>query len=578
MRLTATTTHKTLVALLASSFLWACQNEYLPYINNKPGTPKEVQLVFSSSGELQDTRMTAVNGNENGKLKNLSFIPYAITADADAVTKDNRRLDGIIKFNQNDFQNTVFQNVSVPIGTNSFLVYGEDVNNNEGKLHLELDKETSAIEIFPVSYTPLNSESYKKVLSHTTTLNGYLSDIANSKGWSTDMGLKPLYEEFIGLQAGSSMNILATIQRLYIHIAPATEGTNEEIRKEIRENILKGMDIAEDGKLSFKDGFPKVHPMDYGLPAGSAVITWDGEKFINAATTVSPLKVAPSESYAYPAGMWYHANSRVSTSTLPVRESIREISESGMPQTCVEKSWEEIVEAFNGHDNTPMKGSVSTATQSILLNKRMQYGVARLDLRIRATSNTLIDNMGAEVTIEDTNIFPLTGILVGGQDKVDFDFHQFENTSPEYAIYDKNVSGLHLYMYEDFQDSDNPKTASTLVLETQKLKVVNGKYPPVMFALEFENKSGKEFRGVDQKIIAPGCKFYLIGNASPTEIRDEYTDKCVFEQDKITKLNVTVESLKNAYYIIPDLRDPQLRVGITVDNWTLSTPSGPIIL
>jgi hypothetical protein len=56
----------------------------------------------------------------------------------------------------------------------------------------------------------------------------------------------------------------------------------------------------------------------------------------------------------------------------------------------------------------------------------------------------------------------------------------------------------------------------------------------------------------------------------------------VFKQDCVTKVDVTVKSLKNAYYIIPDLRDPQLKVGLTVSDWIMSTPSGtqdsPIVM
>lgn len=573
MRLTATTTHKTLVALLASSFLWACQNEYLPYINNKPGTPKEVQLVFSSSGELQDTRMTAVNGNENGKLKNLSFIPYAITADADAVTKDNRRLDGIINFNQNDFQNTVFQNVSVPIGTNSFLVYGEDSDNKEeGKLVLQLNKETSTIEISLVPISPKNEDIYNNIQTDIDLLNSFLTEIAMTEGWEGDVDTKAIRDEFLGLQAGSSKNVLAAVQDLYSRVEGATDESS--ISYKIKQKILENTDADASGILSFEEGMPTEHPIKNGLPAGAAAICWDSgnKKFINAATTISPLKVAPSEYYAFPAALWYHANSRIRTST----KKIEEVVNGGINSTGDDAYWQNIVNLFNNQDNTPMKGSVSTATQAIIIEDRMQYGVARMDLRVNAASNELEDNSGTtnpSIRIPNKETFPLTGILVGGQDKVNFSFRQFENASPEYIIYDKNVQGLHLYHYDSFNDTDT-KTASTLLLQSQKTpKDKDGNLVPIMIALEFENRSGKSFVGVDSKIIANGCKFYLIGELVPEKEGD-----CVFQQDKITKVDVTVNSLRNAYYIIPDLRDPQLRIGVTVDNWILSTPSGPIVM
>ena len=118
------------------------------------------------------------------------------------------------------------------------------------------------------------------------------------------------------------------------------------------------------------------------------------------------------------------------------------------------------------------------------------------------------------------------------------------------------------------------------------IDVMDGHFVPITFALEFRNDSGADFIGVDKKIIAPGCKFYLIGDILPQEKGDgtlTFKERdLVFKQDYVTKVDVTVKSLKNAYYIIPDLRDPQLKVGLTVSDWIMSTPSGtqdsPIVM
>lgn len=559
------------MTLVACPLLWACQEETVPGLSGKEGEVKEVQLAFSVSAAQPNTRMSDafVNGNTNGVLKDLSFVPFRI--DGTSVQNTDNPLGEIIHFESNLTQNTIFSNVNVPIGTNAFLVYGVDQQfqgaDAKGKLEVDLEHETNAIQIKPVSISPKDSEIYNNVLANTTKLNDYLTLIANTEGWSEAVEMRPARDEFLGLKAGSSMNVLAAVQDLYTLYRTATEGVPLALKK----NILTATNADANGVLSYQKGYPTQHPIDYGLPAGSAAISWDAvnNKFINAATTVSPLKVAPSEYYAYPAALWYHTNSRITTST----KHLQELYPNEIPGTgLTEKEWKDCADAIGRNDASAMPGYVSTATQTIMVRERMQYGVARIDLRVNAASNALIDNAGAIINIGSEETFPMTGILVGGQRMVDFSFQQFENASPQFTMYDKNVEGLQLYHVDDINTT---KTASTLVLESKKVEESDLTDSPFTFALEFQNNSGNDFVGVDRKIIAPGCKFYLIGSITPTT---DDKGKPVFEQDKITKIDVTVNSLVNAYYIIPDLRDPQLRVGVTVEDWILSTPSGPIVM
>ena len=99
----------------------------------------------------------------------------------------------------------------------------------------------------------------------------------------------------------------------------------------------------------------------------------------------------------------------------------------------------------------------------------------------------------------------------------------------------------------------------------------------VNIAIELENNSKAEFYGVDGK-IAKGQKFYLIGKLDPNDntgtISWTDADKSniparevtrVFIQDYTTKANFTINSLKNAYVTIPDLRASKLQLGLSVD-------------
>lgn len=564
--------YKVFAALALCPMFWACSEEEIASPPSD-GALKNVQMLFAMTAKSPGTRMGNVEGNAAGIVKDLSFIPYQLTAGKTAVTKTDTRFSDIIPVGSNYTQNTVFRNFPVPVGTNAFLVYGVDQNfqgaDAEGKLSIDLEHETNAIQISPVSISPKDSEVYNNVLANTTKLNSYLTAIANTEGWSEAVDMKPARDEFLGLKAGSSKNVLAAVQDLYDLYATATEG----VALALKNNILSATTDNGSGTLSFKEGYPTQHPMDYGLPAGSAAISWDAanNKFINAATTVSPLKVAPSEYYAYPAALWYHANTGLRTSEQTLQELFPN-SQGNFDRLGDKEYWQSVISTFEGNNPTAAQAPVTTETEAIVLVNRMQYGVARLDLRVNAQSNDLIDNAGATIHIADETTFPLTGILVGGQRMVDFAFQQFENVSPQYTMYDKNVTDMQLYHVDDITTT---KVASTLVLESKKVESGDLTDSPFTFALEFENNSGHDFVGVDKKIIAPGCKFYLIGSITP---KAEDIGKPVYEQDKITALNITVESLVNAYYIIPDLRNPQLRVGVTVDDWILSTPTGPIVM
>ena len=106
----------------------------------------------------------------------------------------------------------------------------------------------------------------------------------------------------------------------------------------------------------------------------------------------------------------------------------------------------------------------------------------------------------------------------------------------------------------------------------------------IHFALEFKNNSNEAFVGATG-LVLPGSKFYLLGQLDlDTLTADQRTVEGVvrskvFEKHRKTSVNVTIASLKDAYNIIPDLRQPQLQIGLHVDfNWNLSTPVNvPII-
>ena len=211
------------------------------------------------------------------------------------------------------------------------------------------------------------------------------------------------------------------------------------------------------------------------------------------------------------------------------------------------------------------------------IKEPLQYGVAHVKIILKQTESSSLTDAGGDDIPVGTAYFPLTGILIGGQLPVGFDFTP-TTAYPVYSeadmkfIYDSQVKTNGTYSNEYFYlsaTSDASKPINTLVLQTYDHKKV-----PV--ALELQNNSGKDFKGLGG-IVQQGTKFYLVGEIAPadysnespsTEIRDR-----VFTQDYTTTLNIKVKGLEKAYNVVPNLLSPRLEMGIELTpKWVATTP------
>ena len=265
--------------------------------------------------------------------------------------------------------------------------------------------------------------------------------------------------------------------------------------------------------------------------------------------------------YVYPASLYYYGNSGVKTAT-----SSKATLYDG------NNTWDQITgnAAFTGN-------SVGPSTRSVAIIDPIQYAVGRLDMKVNAlpydpdpqdpSKKIMYDKKGEAYDAQ--NGFDVTGILIGGQKQVKFDFTT--NTSAtEYTIYDnitKSQSGSTLTVTPTAASATN----YTLALETAGSidEVVN-------VAVEFKNK-GADFEGRDG-VIPAGCKFYLVGQLKPSTVSSDKNPSGltkVFIQDYKTIANFTIskgnsgqennDGLGAAYNTIPDLRTPQLELGLSVD-------------
>lgn len=296
-----------------------------------------------------------------------------------------------------------------------------------------------------------------------------------------------------------------------------------------------------------------AYPANINLPDGAAAMKWYASenkfKVMKSSEVVSPL--SDHSRFTYPAELYYYSDSPIKT------------AESSKESYYANSDWTTILDQYTAGD------VVSSTTRSVAIENPLRYGVGCMIATIKAKS-TLDDNSALlnkptkqfSIAADDTK-FPLTGIMVGGQFQQLYDFVPTTGEDDtEYIIYDKQLA-TPVYL----------RTAAsapnyTLVFHSRDNK-------PVDIVLEFRNDSGQDFAGYDGGIVYQGTKFYLIGKARPdynadvTEKSNDY-NKRVFTHYHKTVLNLNIESLKNAYNVIPNLKTAQYSINVVnvgVKQW-----------
>lgn len=457
-----------------------------------------------------------------------------------------------------------YENCELMAGVCSFLCYGR-----APRISVDKAVNGSIVETFPADMAPKDTRFSLEPIAtgiHPTAsaLAAYMTDIANAKGngvsWkdAPNATLSIMYLNFIhrmetegdgDVLPGSASNVKAFTQALKTQLNQLSlTGDDDAIREAI---------ITETDKYNEEwDGFPA----NIGLPDGAAVIRWTGTAFQPQITTTTLADINGIDRFAYPAEIYYYCNSRIYTSTTGKHED-----------SYTNRAWSEVLSDYE-YPN----GTVSSNTTAIAIKDPMQYGVAHAQIILKKTDNaTLTDAKGTSVTVGATS-FPLTGIIIGGQLPVGFDFAP-TSTYPVYSeadmkfVYDSQVktngASNNEYFYLS-SSNDAAQATNTLVLQSYDHKKV-----PVV--LEFLNGSNTDFIGLEG-IVYRNTRFYLAGELDPedfkTDPRSDIRDR-VFTQDYTTKLNMKVTGLGKAYNVVPNLLSPRLELGIQlVPKWVATTP------
>jgi len=342
---------------------------------------------------------------------------------------------------------------------------------------------------------------------------------------------------------GSATNIRVYTQTLKsaLNNLTLTDGTDDAA---IRDAIITAIDNYDDNWNGF--------PASIGLPDGAAVIRWTGTAFEPQLNTTTLADINGIGRYAYPAELYYYANSRIYTSSIDKRK-----------EKYTDREWNAILADYEYED-----GVVSSSTTSVAIKEPLQYGVAHVQIILKQIDSSSLTDAGGTAILVGTTNFPLTGVIIGGQLPVGYDFTP-TTAYPIYSeadmkfSYDNQLPTLYLS-----SSADATQPINTLVLQTYDKKKV-----PV--ALEFTNNSGVKFKGLGGDILN-GTKFYLVGEIDPDEFkndsREEIRDR-VFTQDYTTTLKIKVTGLEKAYNVVPNLLSPRLEMGIElIPKWVATTP------
>lgn len=498
-------------------------------------------------------------------MSNIRLVPFKLGSDPSSVTEPLTGSESLYynaielgAIGSSDLTSTakykVYNDVELPIGVNAFLFYGE-ATDKDGDAS---DKTNGAL---VPSYSTQGLEAGKTLADvhfdlkgilvgddYQTTQTGLLAildGIAGTTDWEDATGtLKPYYDSFIGMKAGSANNILLAVQDLYNavkgDVLADENGLKAKIATKIEEYFEpKGSSVPY--TLTYRTTSLAQYPAGIGLPDGAVQVAWNTDHFEYTSDVDydggTSMNVSGLDKYVYPASLYYWDNTSLKIST--------EL-ESG---NYGAKDWSSIIT-----DLYTEGWAVTASTQSVALAKAINYAVGRLDVYAAFAAGEIYDaNPSGQqpVRIPDEG-FTLTGVLIGGQKNVGWNFTPLTTDNTEKTIYDVAVDA-------GAAGTEGVTRTSGLKNRTLVLETAGNGGEKVNFALEFTNNSGQAFYGKDG-LVPVGGKFYLVG-----QLNADVSHAKVFEKDHYTKATVTINSLKNAYNCIPDLRSPKLELGLSVD-------------
>ena len=467
--------------------------------------------------------------------------------------------------------------------------------------------------IYKLNTTPEVAQNLADFVTRVANVSGVAKAPASHDSWATheNEGIKAMYTEFTtNLKAGSSSAILAVVNDLYNTLETHEENyallhpddvettdVNESydyVSRAIRAAIEEATTVSGTAKnhtLSWKAASSvepivpeyRNYPASIYLPDGAAAISWStgtnrfdvtsSSKMGSLTTTAIALG-----GFVYPVSLQYFTQSQIKTAKTSQKEKYKD-------NTSDDNNWETILDAYTAGN------AVTAGTRSVAISTPINYGVGQLAINLKRSYVDLKDNDGNVFDKDQTGTQKLywKGVLIGDQKAVDYKFEQ-KTTATAYTIYDCFLDGKSASTVDEAvtnlveipantSSSDNKVSNYTLVFSTPDNEN-HATSMPVYIAIELKNDLGSAFVGADG-VIPNGGTFYLVaaldanalsydGDNNPNASNHPVKYN-VFYKDFVTTANLTIgaESLKHAYYTIPDLRSSNLELGFSVNlSWT----------
>ena len=560
--------------IMASSVvLVSCKKdkEKEPEVQQAAETPQgknevvKTQFAISMPSQLKNgaNRMPATSVQEAGMtqfqgLTGITLIPFAKPGEilgTDSRLGANITLDPLAKSDVDSKANQakVYSDVNIPLTTASFLFYAKSAASGTkfevGSL-IEPDMTVNRPEDIKFSLDSIHTKADVETMMATDKEGGLLKAYLTSVAIATD-GVKPwyatddaalrtmfdsAYSKIHGLSSAEVSRILTDLNKSLKPLR-ASNALANAIATAIANATYATVNGSDSVVLvSALNDFPEK----YDLPQGCFDIKWDAtsHSFIEGAYS----NMARPYTFAYPAQLWYYVNSTIKTSNVS----------QATAYASTTNSWNDILALHTAPTN------VNSMTRAVAIKDQIQYAVARFDVTVKLSSLTLADRSleatgnATPVNVPSEEGFPVTAVLIGGQQAVNFDFTSTASGS-ELTIYDKTMTTGTMKA-----TASASATNHTLVLEngTENVRV----------AVEMVNTTGKDFYGAGNQLIKAGAKFYVVAELDKNLATE--TGKHVFKQDYTTTANLTLTNLKTAYNTIPDLRTPKLELGFSVDlSW-----------
>lgn len=616
---TATKRHQMIsLMLLLVAILSGCASEktetevpVTPVVIEKPQEPESMSLAFACIPSVSNagTRLSTdiVQSGTSYRPINTNDIHFVALKknESSAITSvANSEVDKQESADKTNARYYHFSYCDMPQGTNGCLVYAkaEDVAQATAmttKAHNGCLKESSYLSNYVNSTDQISFEPVSIYDDATVDEDGFyadakilanaLTDIANTtteegNSWRSlnEQKMKPLLANFTNNgydlpgSAASVKKWIESLKKAATNLGSQGDGTPAE---KIRQLIIKK---AGDYLNSEKQNhiLSLNYPQNINLPDGAAVLRWakkpnsDEYAFIPQLQTTTLDDINSITRFAYPPALYYFVESGIKTSNSKV------IFDGDGEQSNYYKydaSWSDVLTRFtNGSE-------ITTSTKTIAIADPLQYAVARLLLKVKvddtADNTKLKCNGDNTIDYNDgsgTDYFRLTGVIVGGQRMVGYDFKPINNSDMDVKfVYDSQIAD-NFYLKKSSTDEFN-----TLVLQSWGGENVN-------VILEFEyvgklNQEGKqeapEFRCLNGWVY-PGTRFYLVGeiDLSKATAGDTGSEGRVFTQDFTTTIQMTVSSLEKAYNVLPSIISKNLEIGVeTTPQWKAAKPSSIIM-